>query len=180
MSRIGKLPIAIPKGVTVSAAGRRIDVKGPQGALSLEIPEGVTFEITKDEVAFARASDDRRIRALHGMVRARTANMIRGCSEGFRRTLDINGVGYRAAAKGAALDLTLGYSHGISYPLPAGVKAEVTKEGSIVLVAADRAVVGQAAADIRAYRGPEPYKGKGVKYAEETIQRKEGKARGKK
>ena len=180
MSRIGNNPVQIPKGVDVKAQGRTIAVKGPQGNLSFEVPDGIDFAVEKSAITFQRGSNDRRLRSLHGMARARTANMVRGCSEGFTRTLEINGVGYRAAVKGKAIDLTLGFSHPVSYPLPDGVKAEVTKDGKIVLTSADRALVGQVAADIRSWRPPEPYKGKGVKYQEERIIRKEGKARGKK
>ncbi|MCX4241291.1 50S ribosomal protein L6 [Paraliomyxa miuraensis] len=179
MSRIGNAPITVPKGVTVTTQGQTISVKGPVGSLSFTVPEGISFTHEGSEIRFNRASDSRTHRAMHGMARARTANLVNGCGSGFKRTLEITGVGYRAAVKGQNVDLTLGFSHPISYPLPAGVTAEVTKEGKLVLTAADRSVLGQAAADIRAFRPPEPYKGKGVKYENERIIRKEGK-RGKK
>lgn len=179
MSRIGNAPIAVPKGVTVDTKDRTISVKGPKGQLSFEVPPVISFSHEGQEIKFSRATDSRTDRAMHGMARAQTANMIKGCSEGFTRTLEITGVGYRAAVKGKNVDLTLGFSHPISYPLPDGVTAEVTKDGKLVLSAADRAVLGQAAADIRSFRPPEPYKGKGVKYDNERIIRKEGK-RGKK
>ncbi len=179
MSRIGNAPVTVPKGVTVNAKGQTISVKGPQGNLSFTVPEGVSFTQEGAQIAFSRASNSRTHRAMHGMARARTANMIVGCSEGFKKVLEINGVGYRAAVKGKNVDLTLGFSHPISYPLPDGVKAEVTKEGKLVLSSADRVLLGQVAADIRGFRPPEPYKGKGVKYENERIIRKEGK-RGKK
>ena len=180
MSRIGNLPIPVPKGVNVTTAGQQISVKGPKGTMSFAVPEGISFKIESNQISFARANESRQLRALHGTARARTAIMVRGCSEGFQRVLEINGVGYRASVKGNALDLVLGFSHPASYPLPDGVKAEVTKEGRVVLSSADKALLGQVAADIRRYRPPEPYKGKGIKYIEEHIIRKEGKARGKK
>lgn len=179
MSRIGNAPVAVPKGVTVSTKDKTISVKGPKGNLSFTVPEGVSFTHEGAEIRFSRASDSRTHRSMHGMARAQTANMVHGCAQGFTKTLEINGVGYRAAVKGKNVDLTLGFSHPISYPLPEGVSAEVTKEGKLVLTAADRVVLGQVAADIRGFRPPEPYKGKGVKYEGERIIRKEGK-RGKK
>ncbi len=179
MSRIGNAPIAVPKGVTVNTKDKTISVKGPKGSLSFTVPDGVSFSHEGGEIRFTRESDSQNHRAMHGMARAQTANMVVGCGEGFTRTLEINGVGYRAAVKGKNVDLTLGFSHPISYPLPDGVAAEVTKDGKLVLTAANKAVLGQVAADIRGFRPPEPYKGKGVKYEGERIIRKEGK-RGKK
>jgi len=179
MSRIGNLPIAVPAGVTVKAQGQTISVKGPKGSLSFTVPEGISFAHEGAEIRFSRASDSRTHRAMHGTARAQTANMVTGCTQGFTKILEINGVGYRALVKGNKVDLTLGFSHPISYPLPDGVKAEVTKDGKLVLSAANRATLGQVAADIRGFRPPEPYKGKGVKYENERIIRKEGK-RGKK
>ena len=179
MSRIGNAPIAIPKGVTIKTNGQTISAKGPQGELSFEVPHRISFKFENDTLTFERPTNNRMDRALHGTARARTANIVKGVHEGWSKTLEINGVGYRAAAKGKNLDLTLGFSHPISYPLPEGVSAEVTKDGKLVLTAADKAVLGQVAADIRGFRPPEPYKGKGVKYEGERIIRKEGK-RGKK
>ncbi len=176
MSRIGNSPVAIPKGVTVSSHGQTISAKGPVGNLTFEVPSLISFEVGKEHIKFSRPSDERNLRALHGMARSRTASMVRGCAEGWERKLEINGVGYRAVVKGKKIDLVLGFSHPISYPLPDGVKAKVEKDGSLVITSADKALVGQVAADIRAYRPPEPYKGKGVKYVEERIIRKEGKA----
>ncbi|MCA9709925.1 MAG: 50S ribosomal protein L6, partial [Myxococcales bacterium] len=164
MSRIGNAPINVPKEVTVTTSGQTISVKGPKGTLSFTVPEGVSFTHEGSQIRFSRASDSRTHRAMHGMARARTANMVTGCGRGFSKSLEITGVGYRAAVKGKQIDLTLGFSHPISYPLPDGVTAEVTKEGKLVLTAADRVVLGQVAADIRDFRPPEPYKGKGVKY----------------
>jgi large subunit ribosomal protein L6 len=179
MSRIGNAPISVPKGVTVTTSGRTISAKGPQGNLSFEVPPKIDFEHAEGVIRFKRPGNSRTERSMHGMARARTMNIVKGVSEGFRRELEINGVGYRAAVKGQNIDLTLGFSHPISYPLPKDVKAEVTKEGRLIITGPDKVAVGRVAADIRRYRPPEPYKGKGVKFLEETINRKEGK-RGKK
>lgn len=180
MSRIGNAPINIPTGLDVKATGQTIAVKGPKGKLSFDVPEPITFKIENSVITFDRPNDLGKVRALHGMSRAMTNNMVVGCSEGFKKTLEIIGVGYRASVKGRNIDLTLGFSHPISYPLPDGVDAEVDKEGKLHLSSADKALLGSVAADIRRYRPPEPYKGKGVRYQGEHIIRKEGKARGKK
>jgi large subunit ribosomal protein L6 len=179
MSRIGKAPVTIPKGVTVSTQGQTISAKGPKGSLSFTVPEGITFTHEGSLIRFSRQSESHSHRAMHGMARARTQNLMVGCSQGFSKVLEINGVGYRANVKGKTVDLTLGFSHGISYALPEGVTAEANKDGKLVLSAADKSTLGQVAADIRGFRPPEPYKGKGVKYETERIIRKEGK-RGKK
>ena len=176
MSRIGNAPIEIPKGVTVNTQGQTISVKGPQGDLSFDVPEPITFSVDGSVISFKRPNEHRSVRALHGLARAMTNNMVVGCSTGFVRTLEINGVGYRAAVKGSNVDLTLGFSHPISYPLPKGVTAEVDKDGKLHLKSADKAVLGRVAADIRRYRPPEPYKGKGVRYQGEHVARKEGKS----
>ncbi len=176
MSRIGKTPITIPKGVTFTLEGRTVKVKGPKGQLSFALPDGIECTVEGDVARFTRASDARPYRAKHGMARAIVANMVKGCAEGWTRKLEINGVGYRASVSGRNLELTLGFSHPVSHRLPDGVDAVVEKDGSIVLSSADKALVGQVAADIRRYRPPEPYKGKGIKYAEERIIRKEGKS----
>ena len=176
MSRIGNAPIEIPKGVTVNTSGQTISVKGPQGTLSWDVPTPIEFEIVKDVISFKRPNDQRNVRALHGLSRAMTNNMVVGCSEGFKKSLEIIGVGYRAVVKGKNIDLTLGFSHPVSYPLPDGVNAEVDKEGKLHLSSADKALLGSVAADIRRYRPPEPYKGKGVRYVGEHIIRKEGKS----
>jgi len=180
MSRIGNAPITIPKGVKVKTEGQTIAVEGPKGKLSFDVPEPITYKLEDDVLSFDRPNNDRDIRALHGMARAMTNNMVVGCSEGFKKSLEIIGVGYRAAVKGKNIDLTLGFSHPVSYPLPDGVNAEVDKEGKLHLSSADKALLGSVAADIRRYRPPEPYKGKGIRYVGEQIIRKEGKARGKK
>jgi large subunit ribosomal protein L6 len=179
MSRIGNAPVTIPKGVTVTTSGRTLSAKGPKGTLSFEMPDGITLEQAEGKLVFKRGDDERRTRAMHGMARARVANLVHGVAQGYTRELEIIGVGYRAAVKGQTLELTLGFSHPISYQLPDGVKAEVTKEGKVILTGVDRVTLGQTASDIRDFRPPEPYKGKGIKYASETILRKEGK-RGKK
>lgn len=178
MSRIGNLPVPIPKSVKVTTAGKTISAKGPKGELSFDVPDRIEFAIEGDTIKFRRPTNNRQDRALHGTARARTANIVKGVSDGFTRVLEITGVGYRAAVKGSSVDLTLGFSHPISYPLPKDIKAEF-KDGKLTLSGPDKISLGKAAADIRRFRPPEPYKGKGVKYSDETIIRKEGK-RGKK
>ena len=180
MSRIGNAPVSIPKGTTVKTSGQTISVKGPKGELSWDVPDAIRFSVENDVISFSRSSEERNVRALHGLSRAMTNNMVTGCSVGFEKVLEIIGVGYRAAVKGRGIDLTLGFSHPVRYELPDGVDAEVDKEGKLYLRSADKAVLGRVAADIRRYRPPEPYKGKGIRYLGEHIIRKEGKARGKK
>jgi large subunit ribosomal protein L6 len=179
MSRIGKSPVKIPKGVTVTAKGQTLSIKGPQGNLEFEVPAAIQFKVEGDSITFVRSNESQTVRALHGTARAMTANMVTGCSVGFTRTLDIVGVGYRAAVKGDVVDLTLGFSHPVSYKLPAGVKAEVDKDGKLHVKSASKNLLGQVASDLRNFRPPEPYKGKGVRYLNEKITLKEGKARGK-
>jgi large subunit ribosomal protein L6 len=179
MSRIGKSPVKIPKGVTVTAKGQTLSVKGPQGDLNFEVPAAIQFKVEGDNITFTRTGESGDERALHGTARAMTANMLTGVSVGFTRTLDIVGVGYRAAVKGDVVDLTLGFSHPVSYKLPVGVKAEVDKDGKLHVKSASKALLGQVASDLRSFRPPEPYKGKGVRYLNEKITLKEGKARGK-
>lgn len=176
MSRIGNAVIEVPKGVTINTTGQTISVKGPKGNLSFDVPSPITFEVDTGSIKFKRPDDHRDNRALHGLSRAMTNNMVVGCSTGFTKVLEINGVGYRAAVKGKKIDLTLGFSHPLSYPLPDGVAAEVDKEGRLHLSSADKAVLGRVAADIRRYRPPEPYKGKGIRYQGEHVARKEGKS----
>ena len=154
MSRIGNAPITIPKGVKVQTSGQSIAVEGPKGKLSFEVPNPITFSVEGDVIKFERPNDQRNNRALHGMARAMTNNMVVGCSTGFKKTLEIVGVGYRAAVKGSNVDLTLGFSHPVSYPLPEGVKAEVDKDGKLQLSSADKALLGSVAADIRRFRPP--------------------------
>jgi large subunit ribosomal protein L6 len=177
MSRVGKKPIPIPKGVTVNIGGDAVTVKGPKGELKMELHPAVKVATENGEVVCTRADDSRLSRAAHGLVRANTANMVRGVSEGFQRKLEINGVGYRAEVAGKKLTLQLGYSHPIDFPLPEGITAVVEKN-VLTLSGIDKQALGLCAAKVRALRPPEPYKGKGVKYVEETILRKVGKAAG--
>jgi large subunit ribosomal protein L6 len=178
MSRIGKLPIEIPSGVNVKVEPGAVHVKGPRGQLSAQTSPLVEVKIEGNRATIARRDDSRQARAVHGLTRKLVANMVTGVSGGFRRVLEINGVGYRAESKGRALQLALGYSHPIVFELPQGVDAKVDKQTVITLEGADRQVLGETAAAIRKLRPPEPYKGKGIKYAEETIRRKAGKAVG--
>lgn len=178
MSRIGKLPINIPSGVKVAVDASGVRLEGPKGKLASPIPSGVAVKVEGDVLRVERASDDRRIRSLHGLTRKLIANMTHGVSQGFNRILDINGVGYRAEVKGQEIHMTLGYSHPVVFPLPTGVSASVERQVIITLTSADRQLVGETAAKIRSLRPPEPYKGKGIKYREEVIHRKAGKAVG--
>ncbi len=176
MSRTGKKTIAIPEKVKASIQGGQVHVEGPQGKLFLNLPKGVTVLVEGNQMNVNRENDERVAKANHGLARALIANMVKGVSEGFKRELDINGVGYRAEVKGNQLQLTLGYSHPVLYPIPAGIKVTVEKQTHISLVGADKQLVGQVASEIRSAKKPEPYKGKGVKYTEETIRRKAGKS----
>jgi large subunit ribosomal protein L6 len=176
MSRIGKLPVPVPQGVKVHVADGRVRVEGPKGKLERPIDSGVTVAVEGNAVVVKRDDDSRRGRSLHGLTRILVANMVQGAGTGFTRVLEINGVGYRADARGSILFLTLGYSHPIAFQLPDGVKAKVDRQVVVTLEGADRELLGQVAAAIRDLRPPEPYKGKGVKYAEERIRRKAGKA----
>jgi len=177
MSRIGKNPIQIPKGVSVNVGSDVVTVKGPKGQLQMNMHPAIKIVSEGSEVICSRADDSRLARAAHGLVRAQTANMVRGVSDGFQRRLEINGVGYRAEVSGKKLTLQLGYSHPIVFELPDGITAAVDKN-QIVLSGIDKQKLGACAATVRAFRPPEPYKGKGVKYVEETILRKVGKAAG--
>jgi large subunit ribosomal protein L6 len=178
MSRIGKLPITIPEGVKVQVDGVLVVAEGPKGKLQHEMPAGIRAEVSGDTVRVTRESDERQIRAYHGLARKLIANIIQGVHSGFSRTLEINGVGYRAEVRGDALHLSLGYSHPIVYQLPPGVTARVDRQTVITLEGMETQVVGETAATIRRLRPPEPYKGKGIKYADETLRRKAGKAAG--
>ena len=164
MSRIGRLPITIPSGVTVEQGAGEVRVRGPKGQLVQRLPPGIAMEVQGPTVRFTRGDDSNRVRGIHGLARQLVANMIHGVTKGFTRVLEITGVGYRADARGNLLWLTLGYSHPIAYQLPPGITAKVDKQQ-----------VGQVAAEIRAYRPPEPYKGKGVRYAGERVKIKETK-----
>jgi len=176
MSRIGRLPIHLDKSVKASVAGGTVKVEGPKGKLEMSLHPGFTAEIKDSEIVVKRPGDTSEERAIHGLMRKLVANMVEGVGKGFTRVLEINGVGYRAEAKGNLVNLTLGYSHPIVYQLPPGVTARVDRQVLITLESADRQLLGTVAAQIRELRPPEPYKGKGIKYANETIRRKAGKA----
>jgi large subunit ribosomal protein L6 len=177
MSRIGKSPIPVPSGVDVAIQGAHISVKGPKGTLERDIPGAITVRQDGDTLLVERPDDERRNRAMHGLVRSLVNNMVLGVTEGFRKELEIVGVGYRATAKGpGAMELALGFSHPVNITAPDGVTFEVPAPNRIVVSGIDKEAVGQVAADIRAWRKPEPYKGKGVRYAGEYVQRKAGKA----
>jgi len=176
MSRVGRLPISVPSGVTVSIGDGSVGVKGSRGESAIAIPESLSVEQADDKVVVKRAGDSRQERSLHGLVRVLIANAVTGVSEGFTRVLEINGVGFRAELKGDTILFNLGFSHPILFQLPEGVKAKIDKQTLITLDGPDRQILGQTAAQIRELRPPEPYKGKGIKYAEERIRRKAGKA----
>ncbi len=178
MSRIGKLPIKLPDKVKVQVAGDLVRVEGPKGKLEHRLPSGLRAEVRDATVSVLRPDDSRQARALHGLTQRLIANMVRGVDTGFTQTLEIVGVGYRAEARGQALQLSLGYSHPILFQLPPGVQARVEKQTAITLESIDRQLLGETAATIRRLRPPEPYKGKGIKYAGEVLRRKAGKAAG--
>ncbi len=175
MSRIGKKPVAVPAGVTAQISGQTVSVKGPKGELRFTCPEDVTVVMNGSEIKVDPRDNGRRARAMWGMSRTRVANLVAGVTSGFEKKLEINGVGYKAAVQGKNLQLSLGYSHDIVYPIPSDISIVTPKPTEIVVTGIDKQKVGQIAAEIREYRGPEPYKGKGVKYAGEFIFRKEGK-----
>ena len=175
MSRIGKKPVALPGGVTATVNGQEIAVKGPKGELKHVLAEEIVAKLDKDGLEVGMREDSKRARAMWGMSRTQLANLVTGVTEGFTKRLEINGVGYRAALQGSDLRLQLGFSHDISYPIPQGIEVQCPKPTEIVVTGIDKQKVGQVAAEIRAFRPPEPYKGKGVKYAGEYILRKEGK-----
>jgi large subunit ribosomal protein L6 len=178
VSRIGKLPVTIPTGVKVALDASALRLEGPKGKLQTALPGGLEVKVEGNLLRVERQSEDRRVRSLHGLTRKLIANMTQGVSQGFTRVLDINGVGYRAEVKGQEIHMTLGYSHPVVFSLPAGVSAAVERQVIITLSGADRQVLGETAAKIRSLRPPEPYKGKGIKYREEVIKRKAGKAVG--
>lgn len=177
MSRIGKQPIVLPGKVKVSVSpDGDVVVEGPKGTLHYQLPEGISLQQEDKEVSLIRASDHRRHRALHGTARALVANMVQGVAEGFKKEMEIQGVGYRAAVKGDAIDLQLGYSHPISHPIPQGLTVTVEGNTQVKIEGCDRQLVGQFAAEVRSYRRPEPYKGKGIRYKGEQVRRKAGKS----
>jgi large subunit ribosomal protein L6 len=179
MSRIGKLPVSVPKGVTIAIDGNTVKVKGPKGELTRQFAEGITVGQEGETLQVKRASDEVNHKALHGLSRTLLANMVEGVTKGSQKTLEISGVGYKAEVKPFGLQLALGFSHPIQYKAPAGVKLSAPQPTTIVIDGADKEKVGQVAAELRSLRPPEPYKGKGIKYMGEVIRRKAGKAGGK-
>jgi len=180
VSRVGKMPIAIPKGVDVRAEGEFVRVKGPKGELANRIPPGLTVAVDNGQVRIARRNDEKQQRAFHGLLRSLVANSVQGVTKGFSKELEIVGVGYRAEVKGKSVVFSLGYSHPIDFPIPEGIAVAIdAKAGKLTVTGADRQKVGQTAAEIRKLRIPDPYKAKGIKYANEFIRRKVGKAGGK-
>jgi large subunit ribosomal protein L6 len=175
VSRIGKLPVTIPSGVKVSLDGNLMTVAGPKGSLSQPLHERMTIAVEADQIKVARSTDSKQDAALHGLTRALINNMVVGVTEGFKKDLEINGVGYRAEISGSVLTLSLGYSHPVVYELPDGISVAVEKQTKLSISGIDKQLVGSAAAKIRSFRKPEPYKGKGIKYADERIVRKAGK-----
>lgn len=175
MSRIGLKPITIPAGVDVNIDNNTVTVKGPNGTLSLDAHPNMAISVEGSEIIVSRPNDQKENRSLHGLTRSLVANMVTGVTEGFKKTLEVNGVGYRVSLQGNSLVMNLGFSHQVIMEAPEGIKIECPSANSIVISGADKQMVGQFAAQVRENRPPEPYKGKGIKYAEEHIRRKEGK-----
>ncbi len=175
MSRIGKLPISIPDTVKVEVEAHTVTVKGPKGTLSMAVHPAMDVRIQDRQVLCGRPSDTKFHKALHGLTRSLIANMVEGVTKGFERKLELVGVGYRAAVQGQNLSMTLGFSHPIIYPVPPGIRVEVKDQTQLTVSGSDKQLVGAVAAKVRSFRPPEPYKGKGVKYADERIRRKAGK-----
>lgn len=175
MSRVGKAPVEIPHGVTVTVAGSGVTVKGPKGELTIRVPEVLTVDVKGSVVEVRRPSDTKEMSSLHGTTRAIIAKMVKGVSQGYQKNLDIIGVGYSAELKGRTLQLKLGYSHPIKYEPPTGIEIEVPESTRVVVKGIDSQLVGEEAAKIRAFRPPEPYKGKGIRYHDEYVKRKAGK-----
>jgi large subunit ribosomal protein L6 len=176
MSRIGKLPVPVTKGVEVAIDGTSVRVKGPKGELARDFPQGVTFEMSDGLVSVQRADDAKQTRALHGLSRSLLANMVTGVSEGFTKTLELQGVGYRATQAGEKVTLAVGFSHPVEIAPPPGIQLEVEGNTKLHVRGIDKELVGQVAANIRKVRKPEPYKGKGIRYLNERVRRKAGKA----
>jgi large subunit ribosomal protein L6 len=175
MSRIGKKPLPIPKGVTVKLDGARVSVKGPKGELNRLVHEELTIKMEGDQILVERPSDESKHKALHGLTRTLLKNMIEGVSQGYVKTLEIQGVGYKAEIRPPGIRLTVGYSHPVDYPAPAGIKLSVDNNVLVKIEGPDKEMVGQVAAEIRKVRPPEPYKGKGIRYQGEQVRRKAGK-----
>jgi len=176
MSRVGKNPVSIPSGVTVTVADGAVKVKGPKGELSQALVHGITAAVEDGSVVFSRPDESKQSRASHGLVRALVNNMVTGVSQGFEKKLEVIGVGYRADVKGSQLVMNLGYSHPINYDIPKGVAVDVDKQNVITIQGIDKQQVGQVAAEVRAFRSPDSYKGKGVRYQGEYIRLKTGKS----
>lgn len=176
MSRLGKKPVAVPNGVKTLIEKGQIRVEGPKGKLALTVPAGIVISLENNNLNLQRPDDTADMKARHGLAWALVTNMVKGVSQGFAKTLEIKGVGYRAAVKGKSLGLTLGFSHPVDFPLPEGVTARVDGNTKVTLESADKALLGDVAAKIRALRPPEPYQGKGIKYSDEVIRRKAGKS----
>jgi large subunit ribosomal protein L6 len=179
MSRIGRLPIPIPSGVTVTVEESSVKVKGPKGELTHKLPGGISVDKTDNTLNVARASEETHHKSLHGLTRSLIANMVLGVTKGYQKQLEITGVGFKAEVKPYGLQLALGFSHTIQYKAPTGIKLSAPQPTQILIDGSDKALVGQVAAELRGLRPPEPYKGKGIKYAGEVIRRKAGKAGGK-
>jgi large subunit ribosomal protein L6 len=175
MSRIGKKAVTVPSGVTATVNGQEVAVKGPKGELKHVLADAIVAKLDKGRIEVTMREDTKEARAMWGMTRTMVANLMSGVTEGFTKNLEITGVGYRAAVQGSNLQLQLGYSHDVSFPIPKGIQVVCLKPTEIVITGIDKQKVGQVAAEIRQFRPPEPYKGKGVKYAGEYIHRKEGK-----
>ena len=175
MSRIGKQPIAIPPKVKVEIKGQKVSVEGPKGKLDWELPRRTSLKVENGNIVVSRDGDDAEARALHGLSRALVNNMVRGVTEGFVKKLEIQGVGFKAAVAGSNVNMTLGFSHPIVYAIPAQIKVTVEENTKITIEGPDRQVVGQVASELRSFYPPEPYKGKGVRYSDERVIRKEGK-----
>jgi large subunit ribosomal protein L6 len=175
MSRIGKMPIAIPAKVKVAMNGNTVNVEGPKGKLSLALPRRTSLKISGDQIVVSRDGEDAEAKAMHGLGRALINNMVKGVTDGYVKKLEINGVGFKAAVQGKLVNLSLGYSHPVNYPIPDQVKVTVDENTKVTIEGPDKQVVGLVASEIRAFYPPEPYKGKGVKYSDEKIIRKEGK-----
>jgi large subunit ribosomal protein L6 len=175
MSRIGKQPIAIPPKVKVEVAGQQVSVEGPRGKLNWQLPRRTSLKVQEGRIIVSREGDDAQAKALHGLSRALVNNMVRGVTEGFVKKLEIQGVGFKAAVQGKNVTMSLGYSHPIVFPIPDQIKVTVDENTKITVEGPDRQVVGQVAAELRSFYPPEPYKGKGVRYSDERVIRKEGK-----
>ncbi len=175
MSRVGKKPVAVPAGVTAKVEGQTVSVKGPKGELKFTVPDDVVVAMDNGAIKVDPRTESKRARAMWGMSRSMINNLVVGVTAGYERKLEITGVGYKAAVAGKTLQLSLGYSHDVNYPIPAGIAIATPKPTEVTITGIDKRQVGQVAAEIRAFRGPEPYKGKGIKYEGEFIFRKEGK-----